>query len=313
MLCLFFGALFLLFTVAITKKKKKKEISEYETTEKLVMAPASFDWWKKDSRRGTPVVVKMENPNWSMVELEGPSEEDFLISDSQNRSGDNNSSHNNKSRNRNAKQLTWVLLLKAHRAAGCLTSIASTFFSLGSAIRRRVASGRTDADNEPDPDAPGINEDRTIKTRFYAFIKVFFWLSVVLLVFEVAAYFKGWHFGAPKLQLEYVFSSRFSFKGTFDLLYSSWVLIRVEYLAPPLQFLADTCIFLFLIQSLDRVILCLGCFYIRLKRIKPVAKQDDTTDLETGEQGFFPMVLVQIPMCNEKEVTICHFAKSTTF
>lgn len=42
------------------------------------MAP-SFGWWAKESHRGTPVVVKMENPNnWSMVELEGPAEEDFL-------------------------------------------------------------------------------------------------------------------------------------------------------------------------------------------------------------------------------------------
>ena len=39
----------------------------------------SFQWWAKESHRGTPVVVKMENPNWSMVELEGPTEDDFLI------------------------------------------------------------------------------------------------------------------------------------------------------------------------------------------------------------------------------------------
>ena len=27
-------------------------------------------------------------------------------------------------------------------------------------------------------------------------------------------------------------------------------------------------------------------------------------DLESAEKGFFPMVLVQIPMCNEKEVNL---------
>ncbi|KAH7859278.1 hypothetical protein Vadar_033990 [Vaccinium darrowii] len=48
------------------------------------MSP-SFDWWgnSKDAHHiGTPVVVKMENPNnWSMVELEGPldDEDDFLL------------------------------------------------------------------------------------------------------------------------------------------------------------------------------------------------------------------------------------------
>ncbi|XP_031273026.1 probable xyloglucan glycosyltransferase 12 [Pistacia vera] len=244
-------------------------------------------WWKKESHRGTPVVVKMENPNWSMVELEAPSEDDFLISKDKN-----------KSHNKNAKQLTWVILLKAHKAAGCLTSIASTFFSLGSVIRRRVASGRTDADTERGRE----KENRALKSRFYSCIKLFLWLSVVLLVFEISAYFKGWHFGAPKLQLEYIFASPLGIKGLFDLLYSRWVLIRVEYLAPPLQFLANACIVLFLIQSLDRLILCLGCFWIRFKKIKPIAKQDDTPDLETGDKGFFPKVLIQIPMCNEKEV-----------
>ncbi|XP_044475609.1 probable xyloglucan glycosyltransferase 12 isoform X2 [Mangifera indica] len=244
-------------------------------------------WWKKESHRGTPVVVKMENPNWSMVELEAPSEDDFLISNDKN-----------KSRNKNAKQLTWVLLLKAHKAAGCLTSIASAFFSLGSLVRRRVASRRTDADTERGRQT----ENRASKSRFYSCIKVFLWLSVLLLVFEISAYFKGWHFGAPKLQLEYIFTSPLSIKGLFDLLYSRWVLIRVEYLAPPLQFLANACIVLFLIQSLDRLVLCLGCFWIRFKKIKPIAKQDDTPDLETGDKGFFPMVLIQIPMCNEKEV-----------
>ncbi|MED6227586.1 putative xyloglucan glycosyltransferase 12, partial [Stylosanthes scabra] len=58
--------------------------------------------------------------------------------------------------------------------------------------------------------------------------------------------------------------------------------------------------------SLDRLVLCLGCFWIRFKKIKNVAAADDygDLDLESGEKkGFFPMVLVQIPMCNEREVT----------
>ncbi|KAH0988351.1 hypothetical protein GBA52_015528 [Prunus armeniaca] len=90
-------------------------------------------------------------------------------------------------------------------------------------------------------------------------------------------------------------------KGVFDWVYSKWVLIRVEYLAPPLQFLTTACIVLFMIQSLDRLILCLGCFWIRFKKIKPVPKEG-AFDPESGETGYFPMVLVQIPMCNEKEV-----------
>ncbi|XP_071709932.1 probable xyloglucan glycosyltransferase 12 [Rutidosis leptorrhynchoides] len=48
--------------------------------------------------------------------------------------------------------------------------------------------------------------------------------------------------------------------------------------------------------------MCLGCFWIRVMKIKPVTKQR-LIDVEDGAgDGFFPMVLVQIPMCNEKEV-----------
>ncbi|CAH2070517.1 unnamed protein product [Thlaspi arvense] len=254
------------------------------------MAPM-FEWWAKgNNRKGTPVVVKMEHPNnWSMVELESPSEQDFLVE-----------GRREKSRNKNARQLTWVLLLKAHRAAGCLTSLGSALIALGTAVRRRIAAGRTDIEISSSS-SPAITKSKP--RLFYSCLKVFLWLSLMLLAFEVAAYFKGWHFETPKLQLQFIFiASPFSVKGFFDWVYTHWVLLRVEYLAPPLQFLANACIVLFLIQSLDRLILCLGCFWIRFKKIKPVPK-NSTSDLESGENGFFlPMVLVQIPMCNEKEV-----------
>lgn len=249
------------------------------------MTAPSFNWWRSDTHRGTPVVVKMENPNnWSMVELEGPSEDDFL------------NDGVSKGRNKNAKQLTWVLLLKAHRAAGCITSIAPATFFLASAVRRRLSAGRTDTE-----------KIATKTPRFYLFIKIFLWVSILLLGFEIAAYYKGWHFGSPDLDLGYLYTlaNPFSVKGLFDWVYSRWVLIRVGYLAPPLQWLANACIYLFLIQSLDRLVLCLGCFWIRFKKIKPVPKET-LPDLESGDNdGFFPMVLVQIPMCNEKEVKFC--------
>ncbi|XP_010421731.1 PREDICTED: probable xyloglucan glycosyltransferase 12 [Camelina sativa] len=252
------------------------------------MAP-KFEWWAKgnNNRKGTPVVVKMENPNnWSMVELESPSDEDFLVRSRE------------KSRNKNARQLTWVLLLKAHRAAGCLTSLGSALIALGTAVRRRIAAGRTDSEVSSQKQNPAKKSK-----LFYSCLKVFLWLSLILLCFEIAAYFKGWHFGTSKLQLQFIFTTPFGVKGFFDWAYTRWVLLRVEYLAPPLQFLANACIVLFLIQSLDRLILCLGCFWIRFKKIKPVLKPDAISDLESGDNGcFLPMVLVQIPMCNEKEV-----------
>ncbi|KAJ7958295.1 Xyloglucan glycosyltransferase 4 [Quillaja saponaria] len=196
-----------------------------------------------------------------MVELQGPSEDDFLTSESPGRTRE-------KGRDKNAKQLTWVLLLKAHRAAGCLTSIAPALASLGAAVRRRVTSGRTDTDNDIDNETGG-GRDKENPTA--------------------------------EEQLQYLRATSLGVKGIFEWVYSRWVLFRVEYLAPPLQFLANVCTVLFLIQSLDRLILCLGCFWIRYKKIKHVPKEG-ALDLESGEKGFFPMVLVQIPMCNEREV-----------
>ncbi|KAG9138564.1 hypothetical protein Leryth_012906 [Lithospermum erythrorhizon] len=249
----------------------------------------SFDWLKREGQRGggTPVVVKMENPNnWSISEIETPLEEDFL-----------SPSERKNHRNKNAKQITWVLLLKAHKAAGCLTSIASTLFSIGSIVRRRVASGRTDSSDSLEA------EDPVVGSRFYSCIKVFLWVSLVLLCFEMAAYFRGWSFSTPDLQLAYLYTLRDAMvvRDVFGSFYSTWIVIRVEYLAPALQFLIDICIILFLIQSIDRLLLCLGCFWIKIRNSKPVAKESPL-DLESGEGGYFPMVLVQIPMCNEKEV-----------
>ncbi|KAK4409912.1 Xyloglucan glycosyltransferase 4 [Sesamum angolense] len=51
--------------------------------------------------------------------------------------------------------------------------------------------------------------------------------------------------------------------------------------------------------SMDRLVQCLGCFWIKYKRLKPVI-EGEPYDIEDGSS--FPMVLVQIPMCNEKEV-----------
>ena len=79
-----------------------------------------------------------------MVELEGPTKDDFLITtDSPGSGRTRDKGHRGR---KNAKQLTWVLMLKAHRAIDCLTSIASAMFGLTALIHRRLASGWTDYD-----------------------------------------------------------------------------------------------------------------------------------------------------------------------
>ncbi|XP_072951935.1 probable xyloglucan glycosyltransferase 9 [Typha angustifolia] len=255
------------------------------------MAPF-FDWWGKETHRGTPVIVKMENPNWSIAEISSPDDEDYVAEAG---AGDFPARPRKGGRGKNAKQVTWVLLLKAHRAAGCLTNLASTAVGLASAVRRRVTAGRMDTDAGASP--PG--ESPVLRSRFYSCIKVFLWLSVLLLGFEVAAYYKGWHLTAPDLQ-NFVLPS-FGVHSLLESIYSGWVRFRADYIAPLLQFLTNACVVLFLIQSADRLILCLGCFWIHLKKIRPVAKVANfADDPESGKH--FPMVLVQIPMCNEKEV-----------
>ncbi|KAG9143545.1 hypothetical protein Leryth_015961, partial [Lithospermum erythrorhizon] len=118
-------------------------------------------------------------------------------------------------------------------------------------------------------------------SRFYVVIKVFLFVVLVLLVLELGAYFGGWYFVE---EVEYV--------------YVNWVEIRAGYLAPPLQSLTNMCIVLFFIQSLDRVVLVLGCFWIKFRGLKPLPR----TDYTSVDPVDYPMVLLQIPMCNEKEV-----------
>uniref|UniRef100_A0A7N0U2Z2 Glycosyltransferase 2-like domain-containing protein n=1 Tax=Kalanchoe fedtschenkoi TaxID=63787 RepID=A0A7N0U2Z2_KALFE len=91
----------------------------------------------------------------------------------------------------------------------------------------------------------------------------------------------------------------FGVQGLVQWVYLGWLSIRVDYIAPTVITLSNFCIVLFLIQSLDRLVLCLGCFWIKCKRLKPTIQPEDY-DVEDGSS--LPMVLVQIPMCNEREV-----------
>jgi cellulose synthase/poly-beta-1,6-N-acetylglucosamine synthase-like glycosyltransferase len=122
-----------------------------------------------------------------------------------------------------------------------------------------------------------------------------------MLGFEIGAYMKGWHFVRPHFD----FSQSLDLQGALHSVYSEWVFVRATYLAPPLRVLANVCIVLFLIQSADRLVLAMGCLWIHIKKIKPVAQFEfpsSAADLEKGASADYPMVLVQIPMCNEMEV-----------
>lgn len=235
------------------------------------------EWWGKDRQRGTPVIVKMENPNFSIVEIDGPDTAFKPIE---------------KGRGKNAKQVTWVLLLKANQAVGCVAWLATILWTLVGTIKNRLILRK----------GVSLASEKLGKSNLlFRIIKACLGVSLVMLAFEVIAYFKGWHyFQNPNLYIPHTSDVL----GLFHIVYVAWLDFRADYIAPSVQKLSTFCTVLFLIQSLDRLVLCLGCFYIKCKKIKPRIEGDPfkSDDLEGSNNSYYPMVLVQIPMCNEREV-----------
>ncbi|BAT97045.1 hypothetical protein LR48_Vigan11g142500 [Vigna angularis] len=181
-----------------------------------------------------------------------------------------------KERSRSARQLSWVCLLKCQQLAASLGWLYGGVFHLARTAHRRIA------------DSASLRGD---SSRLYRAIRVFLVVVIVLLGFELVAYFKGWHFRRPDPS---------DVLGMLAVVYAVWVDVRARYMSPPLQSLANLCTVLFIVQSVDRVVLILGCFWIKFRRLKPVASVDyDAVGISAED---FPMVLVQIPMCNEREV-----------
>ncbi|GMN39861.1 hypothetical protein TIFTF001_009096 [Ficus carica] len=234
-------------------------------------------WGKDNTRKGTPVVVTMENPNISVVEIDGPDAAFRPVE---------------KSRGKNAKQVTWVLLLKAHRAVGGIAWLASVLWALLGTIKKRLVHRRgVDVETEK------LGKGKLL----FRVIKAFLVTSLAILAFEVVAYFKGWHyFQNPNLHIP----RTSELQGWLHMVYVAWLTFRAGYIAPAIQALSTFCVVLFLIQSADRMILCLGCLWIKYKKIKPTIVGDpfETNDVEKSAGFEYPMVLVQIPMCNEREV-----------
>ncbi|KAF5456570.1 hypothetical protein F2P56_026038 [Juglans regia] len=234
------------------------------------------NWWAKDTRKGTPVVVTMENPNFSVVEIDGPDAAFRPLE---------------KSRGKNAKQVTWVLLLKANRAVGCVAWLATALWALLGAIKKRLIhrQGVTMASEK-------LGKGKLL----FRIIRAFLVTALAILAFEMVAYLQGWHyFKNPSLHIP----QTSDLQGFFHVAYVAWLTFRADYIAPPIQALSKFCVVLFLIQSADRMILCLGCLWIKYKKIKPTIEGDPFKPDDVEGSGYeHPMVLVQIPMCNEREV-----------
>ena len=195
-----------------------------------------------------------------------------------------------KGRSRSARQLYWLCRLRFQQLFSFFASLANGVVYLLRISHRRISSSPSSSSSS--------------SSRLYRLIKAFLVLVLILLCLELAAYFKGLHFRPPVGSDEVL--------GMLGFVYSSWISVRANYLAPPLQALTNVCIVLFLIQSVDRVVLMFGCFWIKFRKLKPVATvRYAAADEEKGNVGaveeYYPMVLVQIPMCNEREVRTCRF------
>lgn len=176
------------------------------------------------------------------------------------------------------KQFTWALLLKAQKAINAITWLAMASKKKLTAIKKRVTMSEIS------------EEEGRSRGKLYRFIRACLLISILGLIIEIIAHLNRWDLSL----LQYPWEVN-------DLLqwsYISWLSFRADYAAPLVGFLSKFCIVLFLIQSLDRLVLCLGCFWIKCKKLKPMV--DDGCDVE--DSSAFPKVLVQIPMCNEREV-----------
>ncbi|CAH1420704.1 unnamed protein product [Lactuca virosa] len=209
------------------------------------------------------VVVTIDKPsNISLVEVDDSETSVFL----------------EKQKTASTKQFSWLLLLKAQRILSFFPWLAMGVSKTFVSVKKRIALSDSSKD-----------EVKYKEKIMYKFIRVFLAISIVALVVEIIAYLQNW-------DLKLIPSEAM---GLVHLSYMCWISFRADYLAPSITMLSQFCVLLFMIQSLDRFILGIGCFWIKLKKIKPVI-DDQSYDIE--DPSSFPMVLVQIPMCNEREV-----------
>lgn len=178
------------------------------------------------------------------------------------------------------KQFTWFLLLKLHRVLTCLSWLTNCLKATFALVKKRVSL------------ADMSDEGPKSRGRLYRFIKIFLALSIGGLAIEIIAHFNKWNL--------HNMIQPWEVQGLLQWCYVAWLSFREDYVAPLVLMVSKFCIVLFLIQSLDRLVLCLGCFWIKYKKLKPTFEAD-ACDVE--DPSNFPMVLVQIPMCNEREVT----------
>ncbi|XP_044494001.1 probable xyloglucan glycosyltransferase 6 isoform X1 [Mangifera indica] len=229
------------------------------------------EWWNKQRENGHELFqdksdISVPTTSFFAVEIGSPNSDPTVEKEV---------------RTRSARQLSGIYLIKFQQIGNSLAWITNSLIYILRTANRRIKS----SDSSPSDSA---------HSKMYRLIKGFLILVIVLLCFELVAYFKGWHFSPPSVG---------SAELMVELVYAKWLEIRADYIGPPLKSLSNMCIVLFLVQSVDRVALLLGCVWIKLKRLKPTAVMEyPVGDVEGENLEDYPMVLLQIPMCNEREV-----------
>lgn len=167
---------------------------------------------------------------------------------------------------KSTKQLTWLLVMRVHRIT-CSVSNSIKILKHRAFFKRREESTRKSG-------------------MILTFLKIIFILSFLTLLFEIYAHWKQWNLGHMIRPHEVT--------NITHAVYLQWLSIRAGYIASFIVYLSRFCIVLFLVQSIDRFVQCVGYLWIKCKGLKPVLPENASL--------YYPMVLVQIPMCNEQEV-----------
>ena len=106
-------------------------------------------------------------------------------------------------------------------------------------------------------------------------------------------------------ELETVVLQSITLNGILDQVLMLWDLIKEPLIVPLLKLMVNICLVMSVLLFIERVYMAIVKVFIKLLRRKPEknykweAMQGE--DLELGSSAY-PMVLVQIPMYNEKEV-----------
>lgn len=89
-----------------------------------------------------------------------------------------------------------------------------------------------------------------------------------------------------------------------ETLSSLWMRLRAPVIAPMVQFSINVCLVMVFMLFMERIYMCTVLFYVKLFRRTPNKMykfEPMKDDVELGN-SHYPMVLVQVPMYNEREV-----------